>query len=164
MTDSPPTAEQQIAFLHDLQRIFEEGDFSATYKFALLMALAEIAVEVGNDSGAPQTVSLHLIGEKFVELYWRQAAPYSTAEGTIEVLLQNRGVQAAVIRHVKALYSFSHGNISVARRSDERLGNIGKITVVVREMPLQHLQVIAGEQRQFLYEYPLGKLCTGVIK
>src|SRR5271165_6533341 len=76
MTLSPPTAEQQIAFLHDLQRIFEEGDFSATYKFALLMALAEIAVELGNDSGAQQTVSLQLIAEKFVELYWRQAAPY----------------------------------------------------------------------------------------
>jgi hypothetical protein len=44
MTFSAPTPEQQIQFLHDLQRIFEEGDFSATYKFALLMALAEIAV------------------------------------------------------------------------------------------------------------------------
>ncbi len=74
MTFAPPTAEQQIAFLHDLQRIFEEGDFSATYKFALLMALAEIAVEPGNDSGAPSTVSLNSIGGKFVELYWRQAA------------------------------------------------------------------------------------------
>jgi hypothetical protein len=28
MTFSAPTAEQQIAFLHDLQRILEEGDFS----------------------------------------------------------------------------------------------------------------------------------------
>lgn len=38
MTFSPPTAEQQIAFLHDPQRVFEVGDFSATYKFALLMS------------------------------------------------------------------------------------------------------------------------------
>src|SRR5271167_1206162 len=100
MTFAAPTAEQQIAFLHDLQRIFEEGDFSATYKFALLMALAEIAVEVGSDSGAPQTVRLQLIGEKFAELYWRQAAPYSTVGGSSGVLAQNLGAQAAVIRHL----------------------------------------------------------------
>jgi hypothetical protein len=72
-----------------------------------LMALAEIAVEVGNDSGAPQTVSVDSLGDKFVELYWRQAAPYSTVEGVTGVLSQNRGTQAAVIRHVEAVHSLS---------------------------------------------------------
>jgi 5-methylcytosine-specific restriction endonuclease McrA len=157
MTISAPTAEQQITFLHDLQRIFEEGDFSATYKFALLMALAGIAVEDGNDSGAPQRVNLQLIAEKFVELYWRQAAPYSTAQGTAGVLSQNRGAQAAVIRHLNALHSLSRGNISAARRSDEWRPIVRAIAAIVRIMPLQHLQVIAGEQRQFLFEYPLAK-------
>jgi 5-methylcytosine-specific restriction endonuclease McrA len=154
MTHSAPTAEQQLAFLHDLQRIFEEGDFSATYKFALLMALAEIAVEAGNDSGSPLTVSLDLIGEKFVELYWRQAAPYSTVQGTTGVLSENRGAQAAVIRHLNGLHSLSRGNISAARRSDEWRPTIRAVAGIVRIMPLQHLQVIASEQRQFLYEYP----------
>jgi 5-methylcytosine-specific restriction endonuclease McrA len=168
MTFLPPTAEQQIAFLHDLQRIFEEGDFSATYKFALLMALAEIAVEAGSDSGAPATVRLHLIGEKFVELYWRQAAPYSTVEGTAGVLWQNRGVQAAVIRHLDGLHALSRGNISAARRSDQWLPAIRAVAGIIRLMPLQHLQVIAGEQRPFLYDYPPVKgdeveLKSGVV-
>jgi 5-methylcytosine-specific restriction endonuclease McrA len=154
MTFSPPTAEQQIRFLHDLQRIFEEGDFSASYKFALLLALAEIAVEVGNDSGAPQSISLHLIGEKFVELYWRQAAPYRATEGTEGVLWQNRGTQAAVIKHVDTLHRLSDDNISVARRSDRWRPTIRAVAGIIRIMPLQHLQVIAGEQRQSLYEYP----------
>jgi 5-methylcytosine-specific restriction endonuclease McrA len=154
VTQPAPTAEQQIAFLHDLQRIFEEGDFSATYKFALLMALAEIAVEVGEDSGALLSLRLELIGEKFVELYWRQAAPYSTAQGTIGVLSQNRGAQAAVIRHLSGLHSFSRGNISAARRSDQWCETVREVAGIVRLMPLQHLQVIAGEQRQFLFTYP----------
>lgn len=158
MTFSAPTAEEQIRFLHDLQRIFEEGDFSATYKFALLMAFAEIAVEAGKDSGAPLTVRLDLIGEKFVEFYWRQAAPYSTAKGSSGVLWQNRGTQAAVIRHLNGLHTRSHGNISMARRSDRWRTTIRAVAGIIRIMPLQHLQVIAGEQRQFLYEYPPAKV------
>ncbi len=155
MTFSPPTAEQQIRFLHDLQRIFEEGDFSATYKFALLMALAEIAVEAGNDSGAPEAVSLYSIAGKFVELYWRQAAPYRVAEGTTGVLWQNRGTQAAIIRHVDSLHSSSQGNLSVARLSGEWNQAIRATATIIREMPLRHLQVVAGVQHQFLYGFPL---------
>ena len=46
-----PTAEQQLQFLQHLQRLFDEGDFVATYKYALLMSLAELAVESGVDEG-----------------------------------------------------------------------------------------------------------------
>jgi hypothetical protein len=157
MTFAPPNAEQQIGFLHDLQRIFEEGDFSATYKFALLMALAEIAVEDGNDSGAAAAISLPVIGEKFVELYWRQAAPCSAAAGTAGVLSQNRGAQAAVIRHVSALHLASHGNLSVARRPVEWGQRTQVIAGIVRDIPVRHLQVIDGVQRPFLYDYPLTR-------
>lgn len=52
MTPAPiPTAEQQLEFLQRIQRLFEDGNFSATYKYALLMALAELAVELGADDG-----------------------------------------------------------------------------------------------------------------
>ena len=40
-----PSAEQQLNFLQHLQRLFDEGEFVATYKYALLMALAELSVE-----------------------------------------------------------------------------------------------------------------------
>jgi 5-methylcytosine-specific restriction endonuclease McrA len=154
MTSSPPTAEQQITFLHDLQRIFEEGDFSATYKFALLLALAEISVESGDDSGDVSTISLRRVAEKFVELYWRQAAPYRATDTTDGVLFQNLGTQAAVIRHVGALHALSQGKLSVARLSNEWRETISTIARIVREMPLRHLQVVGGEQRQFLYIFP----------
>jgi hypothetical protein len=41
---SMPGAESQIAFLRQIQRIFIEGEFAATYKYALLLALGELAV------------------------------------------------------------------------------------------------------------------------
>ena len=42
---SEPTAEQQLKFLTNLQRLLAEGQFVATYKYALLLALADIAIE-----------------------------------------------------------------------------------------------------------------------
>ncbi len=48
---SVPSPEAQLAFLAKLQRLFAEGEFTATYKFALLIALADLAVECGRDDG-----------------------------------------------------------------------------------------------------------------
>lgn len=47
----PPSADTQLAFMTKLQRLLAEGDFAATYKFALLIALAELALELGADTG-----------------------------------------------------------------------------------------------------------------
>lgn len=53
-----PSAEAQLVFLAKLQRLFTESDFTATYKFALLMALADLAVELGADDGEELLVSI----------------------------------------------------------------------------------------------------------
>ena len=44
-----PTPSAQVAFLRELQRLLDEGQFTATYKFALLLALADLAVERGDE-------------------------------------------------------------------------------------------------------------------
>jgi hypothetical protein len=46
---SAPTTGQQVMFLTNLQRFLAEGQFVATYKYALLLTLADIAIESGND-------------------------------------------------------------------------------------------------------------------
>lgn len=71
-----PTAEEQIRFLQNVQGILEEGSFTSTYKYALLLSLADIAVERGDDSGAEFDVSLDEIAERCVQYYRRQARPY----------------------------------------------------------------------------------------
>ena len=60
----PPSAEQQLVFLAKIQRLFAEGDFTATYKFALLIALADLAVEMGADDGAELNLSVRQIAER----------------------------------------------------------------------------------------------------
>ncbi len=82
-----PSSEFQLEFLSKLQRLFPEGDFTATYKFALLIALADLAVEVGRDDDAALELHFKSIGLKFTQLYWQQAAPYAGQK----VLIQNLG-------------------------------------------------------------------------
>ena len=71
-----PTSDEQIQFLVSLQRLLDEGQFVASYKFALLLSLADLCVEMGDDSGAALTLTTDAIGDKFIQYYWRQAVPY----------------------------------------------------------------------------------------
>jgi len=153
-----PTADEQILFLQHMQRLFDEGEFQATYKYALLLSVAELAVELGDDSGKTLDLSLRLVGEKFTELYWRQLAPYGTGqpETVVEVLSQNLGTQASAVKHLLHVHSSNGGRLSDARSDRERWRKVAtKITRIVSVMPVQHLQVIGGKQVQFLYEYPI---------
>lgn len=86
----------QIRFLTNIQRLLSEGLFTATYKYALLAALADLSVELGDGYGSSLILSTFAIAEKFVEYYWRHAAPYTTAKDT-RVLVQNTGKQAKII-------------------------------------------------------------------
>src|SRR5262249_22289878 len=48
----PPTSDEQIKFLVSVQRLLDEGLLVATSKFALLLSLADLSIELGDDSGA----------------------------------------------------------------------------------------------------------------
>jgi hypothetical protein len=76
-----PAPEEQIRFLINLQRLLSEGLFVATYKYALLLALADIAVESGGDDDGPHEISTRRIAEKFICYYWRQCSPYMSLRG-----------------------------------------------------------------------------------
>ena len=120
--------EAQLAFLAKIQRLFAEGDFTATYKYALLISLADLAVELGSDDGEPLRIPHRSIGEKFIELYWQQATPFKDG-----LIIQNYGRQAAVISEI---LKFMHEKPAE--------------TVVV--MPIDHLQNIGGSDEAFLYD------------
>lgn len=64
-----PTPEEQVQLLRNMQRLLAEGLFVASYKFALVHALADLAVLKGDDSGSPLDLDTKDIAAKFVELY-----------------------------------------------------------------------------------------------
>ena len=150
----PPGPEAQIGFLQDLQRIYEEGDFTATYKYALLIALAELAVERGKDDGAPLVLRIEWLAGKFAEIYWPQSTPYAAGTRGAQrgVLSQNLGAQSAVIRQLIDFRRLHPDSIVQARADDAWPALVGGIAQVVRSQPVNYLQNVGGRAIRFLYD------------
>jgi hypothetical protein len=137
-----PTSDEQIRFLVQFQRLLDEGLFVATYKFVLLLALADLSIEHGDDSGAALTVSTNAIAEKFIRYYWRQAVPYPAAADT-RVLQQNTGQQAAVLNVVRRARTTLGDSLTAAMNNDSAWRRpVREVAEVVRVMPLWKLQTV----------------------
>ena len=142
-------------FLGKLQRLFTESDFTATYKFALLIALADLAVELGADDGEELMVSIRQIAEQFIQIYWRQALPYGTGRCNTSpgILAQNNGVQAAVVSTIVAFRTqHGAGTPQLARALPEYPALLGAVAQTVSAQPLNYLQNFGGMTDAFLYE------------
>jgi 5-methylcytosine-specific restriction endonuclease McrA len=150
---SIPTPEQQIEFLLKIQRLLGEGRFVASYKFALLQALADLSVEKGDDSGEPLKLTTADIAEKFIQYYWRQTLPLAVPhlEETL-ILKQNKGIQAAIIKMVADARDRSNGSLARAM-ANSRLWTpmISRVAKIVRVMPLWKLQTVGPDVDDFLY-------------
>ena len=60
--------------VHMLQR----GGFTATYKYAVLVALLDLCMELSNAAGAPPTtITTRQLADKVIELYWPHCTPYA---------------------------------------------------------------------------------------
>lgn len=148
-----PGAQAQLDFLRNIQAVLEDGQFVATYKFALLTALADLAVERGADDGAPCRLALSDIAGKFVAYYWQQAAPFAGV-GDAGVLRQSTGAQAAVLKLLAHERSVGLGTVAQLRAVPPRWQTmLTRIARIIREQPLHRLQVVAGEARIFLYRH-----------
>jgi hypothetical protein len=149
-----PTPEQQVEFLAKLQRLLIEGGFVATYKHALLLALADLSVEMGDDSGAPLVLPVSAIAEKFTAYYWRQARPY----GGGVILKQNTGKQAAVVRLVADAHARAGGLLPAAKADPKVWARlVGGVGEVVKKMPLWKLQRVGKKEvLDFLYANALS--------
>jgi hypothetical protein len=60
----PPTHEAQVQFLLRIQRLLNQAAFTVTFKDALLLSLADIAVERGDDSGGVLGAPISLVAEQ----------------------------------------------------------------------------------------------------
>ena len=124
------------SFLAKIQRLFAEGEFTATYKFALLVSLVELAIEVPQLDGETELeLSIRSIATKFIELYWRQSYEYVAGRpGTrAGVLVQNLGDQAAVVNAIRAFRDSadaSGASLAVARRLPSSPALVARVAAV----------------------------------
>jgi hypothetical protein len=147
----PPTADEQIQFIVNVQRLLDEGAFVASYKYALLLALADLAVESGDESGDALRLTTRQIAEKFIAYYWRQSVPYATAADS-RILRQNAGAQAAVLNLISNARR-EHGDLlpNMMRRPLWKT-LVRAVAKSVENMPLWRLQTVGSQRLDFLYD------------
>lgn len=150
-----PSPEQQLRFLQRIQRLLTEGDFTATYKFALLISLCDLAVERWKEGEDGPHFSFSDIGRKFIELYWTQVTPYMGRgqAGQSLVLVQNRGAQAAIVNSIAA---FREANpevtlaAAIRHRAYPKL--LASVSETVKRQPIAFLQNLGGVEERFLFD------------
>ena len=154
MRAEAPTPKEELEFIGRLRLLLADGAFVSTYKFALLRAIADECVERSETLG-PLEIPIARLGERFVELYWRQARPYrpgADKQAAVEGhLLQNTGAQAGIVKLVAEAQRATPLLVELQRdgRAWRRLK--GSVAQVVKRMPLYKLQNVAGRKLEFLY-------------
>ena len=152
MPDLIPAAQEQLKFLKNIQLILQSGNFSSTYKFALLISLSRLAIEKGEESSEGLVLKYTDIAEKFIELYWKQAVPYVFNDEGQLILNQNNGKQAAIVNRIIELRQ-SYPSLGLLRRDRlVWLKLVKDIARIVKDMPVRYLQNINGQNFEFLYQ------------
>lgn len=150
-----PSAEDQIEFLKKIQSLFEDSFFQATYKYALLIALTDLAIEYGEDSGKELFIDKKLIGKRFAELYWTQIQPFpSGVSGCISGVLfhSDKNDHVKVVKDLLELSKEAKTNdFLAAQKNPHWPSTLSEVSKTVWAYPILHLQ---DDSNQFLYEHP----------
>lgn len=149
-----PSSDKQVQFLLRVQRLLAEGSFVATYKHALLLSIADICVEKGDDGGGRLRIATGELAEKFISYYWRESIPYHQEGRPAAILKQNTGRQAAIISSiikVRGTYDGSLLGLKTNAAAWKRLTR--EVAETIRVMPLWKLQTIGRERVDFLYNH-----------
>ena len=173
MTSAPDPDRTALRLAERLIQLLDRGGFTATYKYAVLVALMDLCMELTGATGLPpDSITTWQLAEKVIELYWPQCAPYDE-KGV--VLRQNaskygkdaekRDTQAEIVRHIVEFREGANANPaaslpltrarSAAPVAYEKLARLVEWKLI--EMPLPRLQLIGQEEDRFLYEYAFTK-------
>ena len=153
--------DRHIAFAEKVMTLLDEGGFTATYKFAVLLGLLDLCRErAGSDGAAPSSVTTRQLAEKVVELYWPQTTPYPGSSEE-EVLLQLRSRANARAAVIKDLIHFreeilADPSLPLARVRIEFPQDFDRLVKSVEwtliRHPLPRLQKFGGVKDRFIYE------------
>lgn len=151
-----------LALAERMLGILDDGSFSATYKFALVLALLDVCIENTTRTGVPpSSVTTRQLAERVLELYWSHAVPFRE-HGVLRQGGNHRGQQAEILRDIDRFRSACgaaggdtlHRAKLAHRRHYERLLNSVEWKLI--EMPIPRLQVLGRAEDRFLYEYGWG--------
>lgn len=139
--------------------LLDQGSFTATYKYAVLLALMDLCLEQTSKSGLPPSmITTCQLAEKVIEIYWPHTTPFRRQQKG--VLLQNTGVRQSQAKIVQMIEEFRNtfqqggsATLSSAKRIDYKgyLRLVNNVEWKLIEMPLPRLQLFGKQLRPFLY-------------
>lgn len=151
-----------IRFAEKMLALLDEGLFTATYKYAVLLGLLDLALEGVDRHGDPPTmVTTQQLAEKVIEIYWPHAMPYGRGPDA-DVLLQNAGRAAAQAEIVRLIQEFriqaaaEHATGSLvqlrylAGHEFSRLRE--RVEWKLIQMPLPRVQMVGNIRDSFIYD------------
>lgn len=152
--------DRSIRVAEHVIQILESGNFTSTYKQAVLVALLDLCMEGTRPGGhAPDALTTRQLAEKVVELYWPQTRVWSDDK---LVLAQNNAGAAGtgrarivqLVREFRLVAAPTAGAALSAGRAVhpdayERLVRAVEWKLV--EMPLPKLQRVGGQDTNWLY-------------
>jgi 5-methylcytosine-specific restriction endonuclease McrA len=146
-----------IRFAEKVLELLDEGRYTATYKYAVLLSLIDPCLEGTQTSGAPpEMVTTRQLADKIVEIYWPHTTPFAS-RAQAGVLRQNKGGQAEILSAILNFRSRHAPDASAPRwqarqrapAAYERL--VKTIEWKLIEMPLPRLQMMGQSLDPFIY-------------
>jgi 5-methylcytosine-specific restriction endonuclease McrA len=151
-------ADRQLELLERLQALLRESKYTTTYKFALLHALCDLALEL---PAGQLSVPLEKVAHRVIDLYWQQVVPFQVPRGASLVSLkQSTGGPAAAVALVaqwrKQARSATRANawrardyaptmLSILRKDVLRRLQAGGAPIIYREpVGKTHLELLPG--------------------
>lgn len=149
------SVETQLAFISYIQRLVVEGEYSATYKFAMLNALADICIETPESNFTTKLeIPFERLIDKLVQLYWNHSSPFNvddTGEGV--VLLQNSRGQIKFISVIEDVKKQGYHSYYLFKSSNIYQKTIRALKQPLKEGPLERLQKLANQNECFLFPH-----------
>lgn len=156
--------DDPLVFAEKLLGLLDAGRYTATYKFAVLVAIIDECVSSVDDQGLPPTeLSGFRIGRRVLELFWPQATAYRSSASAEPVVLRH-STQTNDLVSVITDYRRAHGFVAgvsaeqARRRQPESMAALERrVATTVIRMPIPKLQRIATgagfHEDRFLYDF-----------
>jgi 5-methylcytosine-specific restriction endonuclease McrA len=150
-----------VGFAEKVMTLLDEGQFTSTYKYAVLLALLDLSLENVDRAGdPPSSFTTVQLAEKVIELYWPHTMPFG-AGGSAKFLLQNAGREGSQAEIIRLIQGFRAGASGYATGSLVQLRQLagpeyGRLRAQVEwkliQMPLPRVQYVGTLHDPFLYD------------
>lgn len=156
--------DDALRFAERLLALLDATRYSATYKFATLLALVDVTAErTGLNGLAPDVIPAREVARRVIELYWPQTTPYGTPTDGGEPRVLSQAPQNDIPSKLTA-WRVARGLIDVASLDDARAADLdgwatleADLIAIVIGMPLAKLQRFGDGRRsvedRFIYDF-----------